>query len=175
MILGICRCSALELSMMQDQKSLTVRWHSFLRGGSDMVVGSFAHTGGQYSHYSLMLSGSPVIIQDTRLEISDAPLTLIFPMWQLPCRLPCYIDSRPITSHWIEVTMQPFHCRKDQTKIVDAQLTLPVEGQSFWLNLIPSLLTANIQFLGRIVCIQQHRGLSVSEPPLFTSLVRRMT
>jgi len=63
-----------------------------------MVVGSLAHTGGQYSYYSLMLSGSPVIIQDTRLEINDAPLTFIFPMGQLACRLPCYIDSRPIPS-----------------------------------------------------------------------------
>jgi len=45
-----------------------------------MVVGSFAHKDGQYSHYGLMLSPSPVIIQDARAEIGDAPLTLISPM-----------------------------------------------------------------------------------------------
>jgi len=77
--------------------------------------------------------------------------------------------SRPITSLWIDVTMQPFDCRKDQTKIVDALLTLTLEGQSFWLNVIMSLLTANIRFLGRIVCVQQHRGLSVAKPPLVES------
>jgi len=93
-------------------------------------------------------------------------LTLISPMGQRACHLPFHIESRPITSLWIDVTMQPFDCRKDQTKIVDAPLRLTLKGQSFWLNVIPSLLTANILFLDRIVCIQQHRGLSVSEPPL---------
>jgi len=47
-----------------------------------MVVGSFAHKGGQFSHYGLMLSRSPVVIQDARPEIGDAPLTLISPMGQ---------------------------------------------------------------------------------------------
>jgi len=137
-----------------------------------MVVSSFAHNGGQFSHYGLMLSHSPVIIQDARPEIGDAPLTLISPMGQRACRMPFYIESRPITSLWIDVTMQPFDCGKDQTKIVDTPLTLTLEGQSFWLNVILSLLTANILFLGRIVCIQQHRGLSVSEPPIFMASVR---
>jgi len=137
-----------------------------------MVVGSFAHNGGQYSHYGLMLSRSPVTIQDARPKIGDAPLMLTSPMGQRACRFPFYIESRPITSVWIDVTMQPFDCRKDQTKIVDTPLTLTLEAQSFWLNVIPSLLTANILFLGRIVCILQHRGLSVSEPPLSTSSAR---
>jgi hypothetical protein len=65
------------MSMMQDQKSLTLRWRSFLGGGSDMVVGIFAHKGGQYCHYGLMLSRSLVIIQDARPEMGDTPLTLI--------------------------------------------------------------------------------------------------
>jgi hypothetical protein len=47
-----------------------------------MVVGIFAHKGGQYCHYVLMLSRSLVIIQDARPEIGDAPLTLISWMGQ---------------------------------------------------------------------------------------------
>jgi hypothetical protein len=47
-----------------------------------MVVGIFAHKGGQYCHYGLMLSRSLVIIQDARPEIGDAPLTLISWMGQ---------------------------------------------------------------------------------------------
>jgi len=75
-----------------------------------MVVGSFAHKGGQYYHYGLMLSRSTVIIQDARRQISDAPLMFISPMGQQACRLPFYIESRPITPLWIDVTMQPFDC-----------------------------------------------------------------
>jgi len=77
--------------------------------------------------------------------------------------------------------MQPFNCPKNQTKIVDAPLTYTLETyrhsfaeQSFYLKVIPSLFTANIEFLGRIICIQKHRGLLVSQPPLFTSSVRYM-
>jgi hypothetical protein len=62
-----------------------------------MVVGIFAHKGGQYCHYGLMLSRSLVIIQDARPEMGDAPLTLISRMGQQACRLLFHIDSRPIT------------------------------------------------------------------------------
>jgi hypothetical protein len=89
-----------------------------------MVVGVFAHKGGQYCYYGLMLSRSLVIIQDARPEIGDAPLTLISRMGQRACRLPFHTESRLITRFWIDVTMQLFDCRKDQTKIVDAPLTL---------------------------------------------------
>jgi len=174
MSMGIWCCSAHELSMMQDQKLLRLRWRSFLGGGSDIVNGSFAHKAGQYCHYGSMLPRSPVVIQDAGPEIGDAPLTPISPMGQSACRLPLYIEIWPITPLWIDVTMHPFDCRKDQTEIVDTPSTLTLEGQPFWLNVIPSLLMANIPFLGRIVCIEQHRGLSVSEPPLFTSSVCRM-
>jgi len=77
--------------------------------------------------------------------------------------------------------MQPFDCRKDQTKIVDPPLMLTLEtdqqsfsAQSFCLNFIPSFLTANRPFQGKIICIQKHRGLSISEPPLLTSSVQRI-
>jgi hypothetical protein len=175
MIMVICRCWARELSMIQDRKSLMLRWRSFSGGCSDMVIRCFAQNGGQYNHYGWMLLGSPVIIQDARLEISDAPLTLISRIGQRSRRVPFYIVSRPITSLWINGTVQPFDCRKDQTKIVDTPSRLTLEELSFWLNVIPSLLKANIQFLGNIVCIEQHRGLSVSEPALFTSSGRWMT
>jgi len=62
-----------------------------------MVVGIFAHKGGQYCHYGFMLLCSLVIIQDARSEIGDAPLTLISQMGQRACRLPFHIESRPIT------------------------------------------------------------------------------
>jgi len=62
-----------------------------------MVVGIFAHKGGQYCHYGWMLSHSLVIIQDARPEIGDAPLMLISRMGQQAYRLPFHIESRPIT------------------------------------------------------------------------------
>jgi len=62
-----------------------------------MVVGVFAHTGGQYCYYGLMLSRSLVIIQDARPEIGDAPLTLISRMGQQARRLPFHTESRLIT------------------------------------------------------------------------------
>jgi len=37
-IMGVCRYTALELSMMRDQKSLTLRWRSLLGGGSDIAT-----------------------------------------------------------------------------------------------------------------------------------------
>ena len=89
-----------------------------------MVVGIFAHKGGQYCHYGLMLSRGLVIIQDARPEISDAPFTLIAWMGQRGCRLPFHIQSLLITRLRIDVMMQLFDCRKDQTIIVDAPLTL---------------------------------------------------
>jgi hypothetical protein len=109
-------------------------------------------------------------------------LTLIPPMGQWACCLPVYFERRPITPLLIDVTIQPFQCWKDQTKIIDAPLTLTLEkyqqsfgGQWFCLNVIPSLLTANPQLLGRIICMQKHWGIPVSEPPLFTSSARWMT
>jgi hypothetical protein len=56
-----------------------------------MVVGIFAHKGGQYCRYGLMLSHRLVIIQYARPEISNAPLTLISLMGQRACRSPFYI------------------------------------------------------------------------------------
>jgi len=40
--------------MMQDQKSWTLRWRSFLGGGSDIIAAIFTPNGGQLFEYSLM-------------------------------------------------------------------------------------------------------------------------
>jgi len=79
--MGVGYRRALELSKMQDQKLLMLRWRSFLGGGSNIVTGHCAHNGGQYTDYGAMLLPSPVIIQDARLEIGDVPLTRIFRRW----------------------------------------------------------------------------------------------
>jgi hypothetical protein len=184
--MGVGYRRALELSKMEDQKSLTLHWRSLLGGGSNIVAGNCAHTGGQYTDYGVMLSHRRVIIQDARLEIGDAPLTLISRMGQRAYCLPLFIWPRPKTLLWIDVTMKPFDCRNDQRKIVDAPLTLRWRSVDAHLGDIltvigrannclifkPSFLTANIWFQGIIMCIQKHRGLSVSAPPVFTSSVR---
>jgi len=76
---------------MQEQKSFTLRWRSFLGGGSDIVAGLYAHKGSEHCDYGLILSRSPVIIQDARPEIRDAPLMLISTMGQPACGLPLYL------------------------------------------------------------------------------------
>jgi len=58
---------------------------------------------------------SPVIIQDARPEIIDAPLTLISMMGQWPCRLPFCLLRWPILLVWMDVTMQPFDCWMGKT------------------------------------------------------------
>jgi hypothetical protein len=93
-----------------------------------MVVGSCAYKGGQFWHDGLLRLHSPVVILDWRPEIGDTPLTLISLIGQWACRLHFYIEIWPITPLWIDVTMQPFDCRQDKTKIVDAPLTLTLEG-----------------------------------------------
>jgi hypothetical protein len=47
-----------------------------------MVVGPFGCDGGQYCHYSLMHSGSALIIENASPEIGDALLTHISRMGQ---------------------------------------------------------------------------------------------
>ena len=124
MIMGVLLCTALELSKMQDQKLFTLCWRSVLGGGSDIVIGLCAHTGGQLCDYGLILLRSPVSNQHARPEIGDAPLKLISRMGQRACRWRIYFQSLEITAVWIDVTMQPCDCWNDHTKIVDAPLTL---------------------------------------------------
>ena len=88
MILGVCCPSAHELSKMEDKKLLMLHWRSFLGRGSNIVAGIYAHKCGRYCDYSLMLAHNPVIIEDARPEIGDAPLMLISRMGQRAYRLP---------------------------------------------------------------------------------------
>jgi len=90
-IMGVCHHTALESLKMQDQKSLTLCWRSFLGGGSNIVTGCCANKGGQCCDYGLLLPHSPVIIKEARPEIGDAALKFIFKMGQQLCRLPFYI------------------------------------------------------------------------------------
>jgi len=64
--------------MMQDQESLTLRWHSLLGGGSDIMAAIVPHKGRRNFDYRLILSHSCMIIQDAKTNMVDAPLTLIF-------------------------------------------------------------------------------------------------
>jgi len=88
MIMGVCLCTALELSKMQNQKWLTLHGRSFLKGGSDIVACLLADKGDEHHEYSPILLRSPAIIQDARLEIGDAMLTLSSRMGQRACPLP---------------------------------------------------------------------------------------
>jgi len=91
LVMGVCRCTALELSKMQNQKWLTLHGNALFGGGSDIDAGLCAHEGSQYCDYGLMLSPSPVNILDAGPEIGDALLMLISRMGQRACRLPFYI------------------------------------------------------------------------------------
>ena len=57
-----------------------------------------------------MLLHSPVIIQDTRPKIVDAPLTLISRMGQGVCHLRFYLLRWPILFLLMDATMQPLDC-----------------------------------------------------------------
>jgi len=81
MIMRLYHSTALELSEMNNQKSQTLRWHSFSGGCSDIVTSIFAYKGGLYYDYWSMPLHRPWIIKDARPEIIDAPLTLIFWRW----------------------------------------------------------------------------------------------
>jgi len=147
-----------------------------------MVCGLCVHKDSQFCHYGVMLLHNPVIIQDAWPEIGDALLTLICWMGEQTCRLPFHIHRRLLTPLWIDVTMQPFDGCQDQSCIIDDLLMVTLATYknsfsvpSFGLKFLLSLLTANIQSLGWIKCIQYHRGLSVSKPPVFTSSFWQMT
>jgi len=65
-------------------------WQSLFGGSCDIVNSIFAHKGGEYNDFGQMLLHGPVIIQDARPKIIDAPLAFIARMGQAGCRLPFY-------------------------------------------------------------------------------------
>jgi hypothetical protein len=133
MIVGVRHCTTLELLMMQDQKSFTFCWLSLWGGGSNIIAGLGEHKSCQFWDYGFKLWRTPVIIQDARPEISDAPMTLICSMGQRNFPFSFYVSSGPITAPWINVTMKHFDCPHYRTKIVYSPLTLTLETnkQSF--------------------------------------------
>jgi len=67
--------------MMQDQNLLTLRWRSFLGGGSDIVMAVFAHKGSRWVDYGLTPMHSALGVLDARPKIIAAPLMIIFRPW----------------------------------------------------------------------------------------------
>jgi len=63
---------------MYEQKSLTLCWHLLLNDSNHFLAIIFAHTGGQYIEFGLMLLNSPWIIQDVSPKIVEAQLTFLF-------------------------------------------------------------------------------------------------
>jgi len=71
MIMRVCRCTALELSKMHDQELLTLHWHSFLGGSSNIATSIVAYNGSQYYDYGSMPLHSPWIIPNAWPKIVD--------------------------------------------------------------------------------------------------------
>jgi len=72
-----CRCTAVGLCKMQDQKSLTIHWRSILKGSRNVVVGIFEWKGGRYVKCGQISLNRPWIIQNAWPQIGDAPLMWI--------------------------------------------------------------------------------------------------
>jgi len=125
-----CR-TALAFSKMQGQKSLMLRWRSFLGHRSDVVATSCVSKGGRYCDYGLISSRSPLDFPwcnaKNRWHSIDALLTLIFRMWQRAYSLPFSLLCRPIHSLWNDMTLPPIDCRMCKTvncwHSVDAHFT----------------------------------------------------
>jgi len=68
------------LTMMDSQRSLTLRWHSMSTWGRECFTSSFSYNGGHYFRYDCLQHDTPQSTQDTQPTIVDAPLTFIFKM-----------------------------------------------------------------------------------------------
>jgi len=75
----------LGINMMQDQKSLTFKGHSFSRCGREHVASSFAYKGGQYLINQYCQPIATQVTHDTKPQIVDPPLTLTFRIGQGAC------------------------------------------------------------------------------------------
>jgi len=105
--------------MMQGQKSLTLRWRSFLGQRSKVVATSFVSKDGRSCDYGLISSCSPLDFPwcnaKTRWHSIDAQLTLIFRMWQGAYSLRFSLLRRPIRSLWNDMTIPPIDCQMCKT------------------------------------------------------------
>jgi len=105
--------------MMQGQNPLTLRWRSFLGHISNVVAISFVSKGGRLCDYGLTSSRSPLDFPwcnaKNRWHSIDAPLTLIFRMWQRVYSLSFSLLRRPIRSLWNDMIIPPIDCRMCKT------------------------------------------------------------
>jgi len=74
--------TTLRSPMLHDQTSLTLRWCSFSRWCRKHIAVVFASKASQYIIYIYLQPVAPWITQDAKPKLVDAPLTLIFTMWQ---------------------------------------------------------------------------------------------
>jgi len=74
------------LGDLQDQKSLTLCWHSFSESGRECIAFSFAYQGSVSIIYECLHTITTQVNHDTRPNIVDDPLTPIFRMGQGACR-----------------------------------------------------------------------------------------
>jgi len=88
--------TTLWLPDLQDQKSLTLCWCSFLGDSSYVVAGVFVLLGGQYIQYALKQPRLWSITWLTSPRIVDAPLTLIFRLGQGACFSCFWLPRQPI-------------------------------------------------------------------------------
>jgi hypothetical protein len=68
---------ALWLTMMQDQKSLTLSWLSFSWSGRECIAFFVAYKRGQYIQYTSKWPSLQLITWFIRPKIVDTPLALI--------------------------------------------------------------------------------------------------
>jgi len=135
-IIAEYHCTAVWVSMMQEQKSLTLRLRSSLEYSSNVDASIFALKGAQYFDYVSQRRCLFLIIRLARPKLVDALLPLISRMGQRVCHYPVCRENPPIQSLSEDVTMQPFVCRRCKIKncwhSVDAQLNdiLTVSGCS---------------------------------------------
>jgi len=75
--IGKCLCITVALCKMQDQKSWTLHWCSFLEDSRNVVTSIVVLKDGQYIECGQISLNSPWIIQNARPHIVDAPLMLM--------------------------------------------------------------------------------------------------
>jgi len=73
------------LPNLQDQKLLTLCWHSFSEWGRERVTSSLAYNASQYLIYECLQPIATHITQDARPKIVHALVTLIFRMGKGAC------------------------------------------------------------------------------------------
>jgi len=101
---------------MQAQRSLTLHWRWFLGGSSDIVTSIFVQKGDQYYEYGCMPWHSPGSVNDARPKIIEAPLTLIFRMWQRYDCWPFCPYQRPVLPSLLNAVVQPSHYPRCKTR-----------------------------------------------------------